>query len=283
VTIAVLGLGRMGQRMAAHVVRDGHQTLVWNRSPGRAAPLVALGATEATTVADAVIDADVVVMMLADPASSEAVLEDVCSAARPGTLVVDATTVGPEAARALGETARQAGLRFVDAPVLGTVGPAQEGTLGSFVGGTDADVAPARPVIDLWCDPARVLHTGPVGTANALKLVVNVTIGIVAAGAGEALRLARDLGVDRDTALTALAGSPVGWFMAQKGDAVDTDEHEDVAFSLDLLAKDLALATESGERPLPLAQDALDAARAASADGRGGQDYAALASWIERS
>lgn len=281
--IAFLGLGRMGQRMAAHVVRDGHQTLVWNRSPGRAAPLVALGASEATTVTDAVVDADVVVMMLADPESSEAVLEDVVSVARPGTLVIDATTVGPEAARALGDIAREAGLRLVDAPVLGTVGPAQEGTLGSFVGGSDADVTLARPVIDLWCDPARVLHTGPVGTANALKLVVNVTIGIVAAGAGEALRLARDLGVDRDTALTALASSPVGWFMAQKGDAVDTDQHDDVAFSLDLLAKDLALATQAGERSLLLAQDALDAALAASAGGRGDQDYAALASWIERS
>lgn len=281
--IAVLGLGRMGQRMAAHVVRGGHQTTVWNRSRGRAAPLVALGATEAGGVGDAVADADVVVMMLADPASSEAVLADVARAARAGTLVIDATTVGPAAARALGATAQRAGLRFVDAPVLGTVGPAEAGTLGSFVGGAEADVATARPVVELWCDPDRVLPTGPLGTGNALKLVVNVTIGIVAAGAGEALRLAGDLGVDRDRALAALAGSPVGWFMAQKGATVAADQHDDVAFSLDLLVKDLALATEAGERSLPLAQDALAAARAASADGRGSQDYAALASWIERS
>ncbi len=279
--VAFVGLGRMGQRMAAHVVRAGHETVVWNRSPGRADSLLALGAREADTVAAAVSDAEIVVMMLADPASSRAVLEEVVSAAPPATLVIDATTVGPDDARDLGALAEKHGLRFVDAPVAGTVGPAESGTLGSFVGGGDVDVAAARPVIELWCDPQRVLHLGPTGTGNALKLVVNMTIGIVAAGAGEALRLAGDLGVDRDRALAALAAGPLGWVIAQKGAQIAAGDHSDVAFSLDLLVKDLGLAVDAASRELPVTQAARDLAALAAADGRGADDYAAVVTWVE--
>jgi 3-hydroxyisobutyrate dehydrogenase-like beta-hydroxyacid dehydrogenase len=279
--IAFLGLGRMGQRMAAHVVTAGHQTTVWNRSPGRAEPLVALGAREAVSIADAVSEAEVVVMMLADPQSSHDVLDDVAASAPRGTLVVDATTVGPEHARRLGAFAEGSGLRFVDAPVAGTLGPAEAGTLGSFVGGSDADVVAARPVVDLWCDPERVFHLGPTGSGNALKLVVNMTIGIVAAGAGEALRLAADLGVDRDRALGAIGAGPLAWVMAQKGPQIASDDHSDVAFNLDLLAKDLSLALDAASRELPVTDAALTLARAAAQAGRGGDDYAALANWVE--
>lgn len=280
--IAFLGLGRMGRHMAAHVVAAGHETTVWNRTPGRAGALVAAGATEASSVADAVREAEVIVMMLADPASCHDVLRAVADAAPTGTLVIDTTTVGPEQAAALGSFAQANGLRFVDAPVAGTVGPAQAGTLGSFVGGSDADVAAARPVIDLWCDEARVVHLGATGTGNALKLVVNMTIGIVAAGAGEALRLAADLGVDRQRALAALGAGPVGWVMAQKGAQIAADDHDDVAFSLDLLVKDLALAVDAGSRDLPMTRAALDLAQSAAADGRGGADYAAVVNATER-
>ena len=281
--VAFLGLGRMGHHMAAHLVRAGYPTRVWNRSPGRAEPLVALGAEESPTVAEAVDDADVVVMMLADPASSDAVLHEVVGAAQPATLVIDATTVGAEQARRLGDIAQHHALRFVDAPVVGTVGPAEAGTLGSFVGGSDADVSSARPVIERWCDPERVLHLGPTGTGNALKLVVNMTIGVVAAGAGEALRLASDLGVDRDRALSALGAGPLGWIMAQKGPQIGADDHDDVAFSLALLVKDLSLAVDAGSRDLPVTEAARTLAARAAADGRAADDYAAVVNWTESS
>jgi 3-hydroxyisobutyrate dehydrogenase len=279
--VAFLGLGRMGQRMAAHVVRAGHETRVWNRSPGRDHDLLALGATGADTLAEAVGDAEVVVMMLSGPASTDAVLHQVVTAAPAGALVVDATTIGPAAARAQGEAAASAGLRYVDAPVAGSLAPAHAGTLGSFVGGQPEDVREARTVIDLWSDTERVVHLGPVGTGNALKLVINMTIGIMAAGTGEALRLAGDLEVDRDRALVALAGSPVGWLLAQKGSAIAADDHEDVAFSLELLAKDLRLAVDAATRQLPVTRAALGHADAATGSGRAEQDYATLASWIE--
>lgn len=270
--------------MATHVVRAGHETTVWNRSPGKADDLVSLGAREASSVSDAVADAEVVVMMLADPAASEAVLHAVADAATRQALVIDATTVGPQSAARLGATAEARGLRFVDAPVAGSLAPAESGSLGSFIGGSDADVGAARPVVELWCDESRVFHLGATGTGNALKLVVNMTIGILAAGTGEALRLAGDLGVDRERALAALSAGPVGWVMAQKGEQIAADNHTDVAFSLDLLTKDLALAAEAATRDLPLTAAVLDLARRASSDGgRGPLDYAALVNAIEGS
>ena len=123
-TTAFLGLGRMGVLMAGHVLSAGDDLVVWNRTPGRAGGLVERGATEAPTVAEAVAAADRVVLMLFGPDSVHEVLTEVVAAARPGTLVVDSTTIGPQAAREFGELAAASGLRYVDAPVAGSTGPA---------------------------------------------------------------------------------------------------------------------------------------------------------------
>src|SRR5437763_10659452 len=125
--VAFLGLGRMGLPMAAHVARAGHQLTVWNRSPGKAGSLVELGATEARTVASAVTGAEVVVLMLFGPDAVRAVLSDVVDNA-PGALVLDSSTIGPESAHEFAKACHAKGLRYVDAPVAGSVKPANEGT-----------------------------------------------------------------------------------------------------------------------------------------------------------
>ncbi|MDP9182052.1 MAG: NAD(P)-binding domain-containing protein, partial [Actinomycetota bacterium] len=142
--VAFLGLGRMGVPMAAHVARAGHELSVWNRTPGRAADLVALGATEAKTIPDAVSSADVVVLMLFGPDAVRAVLPVVVKHAA-GTLVIDASTIGPAAAHEFARTCVAGGLRYVDSPVAGSVTPATAGTLGVFLGGAAEDVEQARP------------------------------------------------------------------------------------------------------------------------------------------
>jgi 3-hydroxyisobutyrate dehydrogenase-like beta-hydroxyacid dehydrogenase len=273
--VAFLGLGRMGVPMAAHVARAGHDLTVWNRSPGKAGPLVELGATEARSVASSVAGADVVVLMLFGPDAVRAVLPDVVAGA-PGALVLDASTIGPDAAHEFAKACHAGGLRYVDAPVAGTVAPATAGTLGVFLGGAPADVEQARALAVLWGDPDRVVHVGGVGSASALKLCVNQGLGVLAAGVGESLRLGRDLGLDRDLVLQVLSQSAYGWFLTQKRPMVESGDYSATTFSLDLMAKDLDLAVTSADSDLEVTRAALDHAKRALAAGHSGEDYAAL-------
>jgi 3-hydroxyisobutyrate dehydrogenase-like beta-hydroxyacid dehydrogenase len=273
--VAFLGLGRMGAPMAAHVARAGHDLTVWNRTPGKAADLVELGATEARSVASAVAGAEVVVLMLFGPAAVRAVLADVVAHA-PGALVVDATTIGPDAAHEFAKACHAAGLRYVDAPVAGTVTPATDGTLGVFLGGAPDDVAQARALAELWGDPERVRHVGAVGSASALKLCVNQGLGVMAAGLGESLRLGRDLGLDRTVLLDVLGATAYGWYLGQKRPMIEADDYAGTTFSVDLMAKDLDLAVTSADSDLEVTRACLDQAKRALAAGHSGEDYAAI-------
>ena len=280
-TTAFLGLGRMGVLMADHLLTAGHDLVVWNRTPGRADDLVARGAREARSVADAVAGADRVVLMLFGPDSVREVLAEVVAAAAPGTLLVDCTTIGPDAAREFGAAAAGAGLRYVDAPVAGSTGPAAEGTLGVLVGGAAADVADALPLLQTWGAPEKVRHVGAVGAGSALKLCVNQGLGVMAAGVGESLRLGHELGLDRAVLLDALGTTVYGFFLGQKRGMLDRADLTATTFSLDLMAKDLGLAVEAGSE-LPVTGACLELAREALAAGRSGQDYAAMTAHAEQ-
>ena len=278
--VAFLGLGRMGALMAGHVLSGGHDLVVWNRTPGKAAALVERGAREAPSVSAAVAGAEVVVLMLFGPDSVRAVLAEVCAAAPPGTLVVDSTTVGPEAAREFAATATAAGLRYVDAPVAGSVGPAADGTLGVLAGGAQGDVDEALPLLSLWGAPDRVRRVGEVGSGSALKLCLNQSIGVLAAGLGESLRLGRELGLDRELLLEVLGATGYGWFLGQKRAMLDSGDFGGaVTFSVDLMAKDLRLAVEAAHGPLPVTAASASAA-AAAADEASGQDYAVMTAHV---
>ncbi len=271
-SVALLGLGRMGAAMARHVAAAGHDLVVWNRTPREFE-----GAEVAASVEDAVVGAEVVVLMLFGPDSVREVLPEVVAHAPAGALVVDATTIGPQAAREFARTAREGGLRYVDAPVAGSVGPATDGTLGVLVGGAQEDYDEALPLLHLWGDPARVRRVGEVGAGSALKLVVNQGIGVLAAGLGEALALAGQLGLDRTAVLDLLGGTAYGWTLGQKRAMVEAGDYADTQFSLELLAKDLALAVDSaGDAELAVTRAALADAQAALDAGHAGEDYAAV-------
>ena len=278
--VAFLGLGRMGVLLAGHVLSAGHELVVWNRTPGRADELVGGGAREASSVADAVREADRVVLMLFGPDSVREVLSQVAAAASPGTLVVDGTTIGPQAARELGGTARAAGLRYVDAPVAGSTGPAAEGTLGVLVGGSAQDYEDALPLLHLWGAPEKVRRVGEVGAGSALKLCVNQGLGVMAAGLGESLRLGRELGLDRTALLDALQATAYGWYLAQKRPMLEAGDFSGTTFSLDLMAKDLDLAVAAYE-DLPVTRASLAAALSALTE-HAGEDYAAMTAHVAR-
>ncbi|MEV6107196.1 NAD(P)-dependent oxidoreductase [Streptomyces sp. NPDC051940] len=256
--IAFLGLGAMGLPMARRLLDAGHRLTVWNRTAARAEPLAAAGARLARNPAQAVEGAEVVVTMLADPAAVEAVLRDAAPGLRPGTTVVDMSTIGPDAVRDLAGRL-PAGVAFVDAPVMGSTPRAEAGELTIFAGG---EVAPAvEPVLAAL---GTVVHCGPLGSGAALKLV-NITAVITSVTAvAEALALAGALGVEREAAERSLAAGPLG---AIVGRALDTYS----AFGLGLAAKDLALALDAakGLRVVAAAGEQLHAAageRGAGAD-----------------
>ncbi|HVF04251.1 MAG TPA: NAD(P)-dependent oxidoreductase [Frankiaceae bacterium] len=275
--VAFLGLGRMGVPMAAHVGRAGHDLTVWNRTPK---PGAVPGAREAASVADAVNDAEVVVTMLFGPDAVREVLAEVATAAPRGALVVESSTIGPNAARELAAALDAQGLRFVDAPVVGSVGPATEGTLGVLAGGSADDYAAAEPLLTLWGDPAKVRHLGPVGAGSAMKLVVNLTLGVAMGGVGEALRLATDLGLDRADTLDLVAMGPLGVSVNSKRAMLDAGDFTPTGFSLDLMAKDLDLAVRAADGDLALTRAALAATHDALAAGHAGEDYSALAGYL---
>jgi 3-hydroxyisobutyrate dehydrogenase-like beta-hydroxyacid dehydrogenase len=243
--IAFLGLGTMGAPMARRVATAGYPLTVWNRTPHRAQELVAHGATLAATPADAVADADVVITMLADPAAVREVYAAFVPALRPGTRVVDVSTIGPDALREVAGTLPP-GVTLVDAPVMGSSDRAANGELSLLVGGSDDDVNELGELLGLF---GTVTRTGETGTGAALKLVL---IGAVVSGVaviGEAMALADSLGLPEDLVKRAMAASPLAGIA---GRSFAEGSH----FPIRLAAKDVALG--AGVAKLPLAAATLD-------------------------
>jgi 3-hydroxyisobutyrate dehydrogenase-like beta-hydroxyacid dehydrogenase len=233
-TIAFCGLGRMGAPMAARLLDAGHQLRVWNRSPGKAGVLVGAGATEAGSPAGAAAGAEVVITMLADPPAVEAVVS--AADLRAGATLIEMSTIGPDAVRALAGRLPE-GVDMLDAPVLGSVPQATEGTLKIFVGG-DAEVFERRrPVLEAMGTP-RLL--GPLGAGAAMKLVANSTLGALMTGLAEALALADGLGLEEAAVLDILSESAIGVTTKGKRPLIESGVYTP-NFTLGLAAKDLRL------------------------------------------
>jgi 3-hydroxyisobutyrate dehydrogenase-like beta-hydroxyacid dehydrogenase len=238
--IAFCGLGRMGVPMAARLLGAGHELRAWNRTPGKAGSLVDAGATEAGSPAEAAAGADFVVTMLADPAALDAVVD--VADLRPGTTLVEMSTVGPDAVRRLAGRLT-AGVDVVDAPVLGSIPQATEGTLKIFAGGEAAVFERCRPVLEAMGTPR---HLGPLGAGAAMKLVANSTLGALMTGLAEALALADGLGLDEAAVLDILVESPIGVTAKSKRALIERGVYTP-NFTLGLAAKDLALVTGAAE------------------------------------
>ncbi|MCP2339804.1 NAD(P)-dependent oxidoreductase [Actinomadura rupiterrae] len=221
----------MGAPMAGRLLAAGHELTVWNRTPERAAPLASRGARTAATPAEAVAGHDLVISMLTDAAA----VHDVLLGARiaPGTLVVEMSTIGPDAVRELRERL-PAGVALVDAPVLGSVPHAEAGELIIMPGGADADVERAADVLGVF-GPVRPV--GASGQGAAAKLVVNSALIAAFGAVAEAVQLATSLGLDRDTALELL-----GRALPQAERTRTRNPDAPVTFTAGLADKDLGLA-----------------------------------------
>ncbi|MFK4530846.1 3-hydroxyisobutyrate dehydrogenase [Bradyrhizobium japonicum] len=206
--LGYLGLGLMGTPMTRRLLTAGHQVAVWNRSEGKVAPLVAAGARRAATPRDMLTNADIVFMCVTDAAAVEEVIfgpEGLAAASGAGRLVVDFSSIHPDAARDLAARLKDAnGAGWIDAPVSGGTKGAEEGTLAIMAGGEAADIERARPYVLHMA--RRFTHMGPIGAGQTTKLCNQVIVGCAMAVLAEATRLASNAGIDAGRLPEALAG-----------------------------------------------------------------------------
>jgi 3-hydroxyisobutyrate dehydrogenase-like beta-hydroxyacid dehydrogenase len=275
-----IGLGIMGSRMAANLRRAGHDLVVHNRTRATAEAWAAEhGAEVAATPAE--IRAEVVFTMLVDGAQVEEALLGPQGAARgaePGTLFVDMSTIGPEAARALGERLDA----FVDAPVTGSSPKAETGTLTIMVGGAEEHVRRARPLLEAMGE--LIVHAGPVGHGQLIKVINNAVAAANTSTLAQALLVGKATGVDLD-ALVQVMGAGTGGSPILDLKATPMREHDwTPLFKLEHMLKDVRLCLESGQAagvPFPAAAEAREVLTAAMGRGLGDADFAALLEALE--
>jgi 3-hydroxyisobutyrate dehydrogenase len=249
--IGFLGLGRMGSAMAERLCAAGHDLVVWNRTPERAAGLVGRGARFASTPAEAVAGAEAVFSMLSDDEASRAAWTGphgvLTGAPLHGAFAIECSTLSHDWVRELARAAGAVGLRYLDAPVTGLPSAAATGGLTLLVGAEPADLAAARPLLDVLAD--RVLHFGPAGTGTAYKLIVNLMGAVQIAGTAEALVLAERAGLDLDQVVAALAvGQAASPQVVRNSLRMAAGDHErEVVFSGRLRRKDTAYALRLAE------------------------------------
>jgi 3-hydroxyisobutyrate dehydrogenase-like beta-hydroxyacid dehydrogenase len=280
-TVAVVGLGAMGSRIARRFIDAGHDVVVWNRTPSKVAPLTERGAAAAPTPAEAARRAEAVVTMVADPAALREVTEGpegVAAGAAPSTTVIQMSTVGVEPVTRLA-SALAAGTGLLDAPVLGSVAEAESGSLRIFVGGEPALVERWTPLLSTLGSPLQV---GPVGAGSAAKLVANSTLFGVIGALGEALVLAKRLGLSQEAAFEVLASTPLATQADRRRPSIESGEYPP-RFSLALARKDADLilqAAAASGADLRMSEAARTWLADAQGAGWGDQDYAAVLAYM---
>jgi 2-hydroxy-3-oxopropionate reductase len=283
--IGFVGLGTMGGPMAANLVRAGHSVLGLDPAEAARSAAAARGVPLARDLARTVEDAQAVVTMLPDTPEVEAVLlgeAGVEGLARPGTLVIDTSSIAPAAARRLGARLEARGLAFLDAPVSGGPGGAEAGTLTIMVGGDPLAFERARPILEVLGRPRRM---GPPGAGQATKLCNQIVVAQHLVAVAEALTLARAAGLEEAAVLEVLgSGAARSWLLETFGARMAAGETAP-AFRMDLMLKDLRLAQEAAHAlgaPLPATAVAGALMLAQRAAGEGGLGHHAVVRAYER-
>ena len=275
-TVALLGTGTMGAGMAASIARAGLPLRVWNRSREKAEPLAGVGAVIADSPAEAVEGADLVLTMLFDADAVAATMEQARASLAPGAVWVQQSTVGVEGSDRLVALARDLGVAYVDAPVLGTRKPAQDGALVVLASGPQDVRELVTPVFDAI--GSRTLWLGAAGEASRLKLAANAWVITVVEGIAESLALTRSLGLDPHLFLQAVAGGAMDApYVQLKGTAMIEGDFAP-SFSIDGAAKDgdlIVAAARGAGVELAVVEAARDHLARARAAGHGGQDLSA--------
>ena len=282
--VAFLGLGTMGAAMAANLARADFHVTGWNRTPGRAPELAALGVVMASNPAAAAADAGIAVVCVSDTPDVEAVLfgpDGVASGARAGTLVIDCSTIAPSGSWDFAARLKDHGLTMVDAPVSGGSEGAKNATLTIFVGGDEDDVERARPVLSAL--GRTITHVGPIGAGQAVKAVNQVILAATYLGVAEGIVLAIKAGLDVEQVVGALGGGAAqSWVLANRSGRMLDNEYP-LGFKVSLHRKDLGIALELANQlgaVLPVSALAAQLETGLITGGHADEDMSALARTI---
>jgi 2-hydroxy-3-oxopropionate reductase len=278
--IAVIGLGIMGLPMAVNLVNAGFTVAGYNRSQAATDKLAAAGGRGATSIADAVKDADAVITMVPDSPDVEAVVggdAGVFANARKGPLWIDASSIRPDVAKRLAGDAAAAGIRPLDAPVSGGEQGAIDGVLSIMVGGDAGDFADAADVLNAV--GRTIVHVGPSGSGQTVKAANQLIVAVNIQALSEAIVFLEAYGVDTDAALKVLGGGLAGSkVLDQKGQKM-LDRNFDPGFRLALHNKDLGIVTAAAREAgvaVPLGAAVAQLVTAMVAQGDGGLDHSGL-------
>jgi 2-hydroxy-3-oxopropionate reductase len=284
--IAFIGLGIMGSPMAVHLAKAGHQVAGYNRTPEKAAPLVDAGGRAAESIVDAVRDAEVVCVMVPDSPDVADVLSGeggVFDNAKPGTLVIDFSSIRPDVTTQLAEQATAKGLRLVDAPVSGGEAGAVNAALSIMVGGETDDFEAAKPYLDVV--GKTVVHVGPSGAGQTVKAANQLIVAANIEALAEAFVFLEAYGVDTTAALEVLGGGLAGSKVLDQKKQNMLDHSFEPGFRIALHHKDLGIVTAAAREAgvvIPLGSLVAQLMASALANGDGGLDHSGLLRGVER-
>ena len=279
--VAFIGLGTMGAPMVLNLLQAGHSVTVHNRTREKEAPLVAAGATAAASPHQAAASVDVVITCVSDSPDVESVLlgeQGVIEGARPGTLVIDMSTISPEVTRRVAKTLAEKEIAMIDAPVSGGSEGAQRGTLSIMIGGEAEDVARARPVLTAM--GSTLTHIGPIGAGQTTKAINQVIVAGTYWSVAEGMALGLRAGLDMDQVVQAVGSGAAGsWGLTNRSGNMIANEYP-LGFRVRLHQKDLAIALEAARSlglPLPMAAYVEQIENGLIAQGYGDEDISAIA------
>ena len=289
--IGFIGVGNMGGPMVLNLLKAGHRVAVFDRVPAATERCIGAGARAARSIEEAAHDNDIVITMLPAGQQVREVYQGpagVLYAARPGTLLIDSSTIDVATARDVGAAALDANLPMIDAPVSGGVGGAQAATLTFMVGGPDAAFASARPILATM--GKTIVHAGNSGSGQAAKICNNMLLGISMIGVCEAFILAEKLGLDRQR-LFDIASTSSGqcWSLTSycpvPGPVPASPANRDYAagFTADMMLKDLRLSQDAAAATGAATALGALAARlyeAFASSGRGAKDFSGILEMI---
>jgi 3-hydroxyisobutyrate dehydrogenase-like beta-hydroxyacid dehydrogenase len=284
--VGFIGLGIMGSRQAASLRRAGFELTVFNRTRERADAWAAEnGGHVAASPREAGERGDVVITMVVDGPQVEAMLlgdDGAAAGAKPGTLFIDMSTIGPADARRIGAALAEQGHGFVDAPVTGSAPKAQDGTLTIMAGGGDDDMARAMPLLEAMGE--IIVHVGEVGTGQQVKVLSNAVSAVNCATLAQALVVGRRAGVDLEALLKVMgAGSANSTMLQLKGEPMLAHDFSPL-FKLEHMLKDVRLCLEEAREAgaaFPAAALAGELYAAGAGRGLGEQDFAAVLEVVE--
>lgn len=282
--VGLVGLGRMGSAIVAHLTSGCRSVVVWNRSLDKCAAAAIAGASIAGSLRELVSASDIVLSSLFDDEAVREVYlgpDGLLSQDCEGRVFVEMSTITPDTIRLIAAKASSRNASLVDAPVSGTVGPAREGKLLVLAGGAPADLERVAPVLSLFS--RKIIHLGPTGSGTSMKLAVQLPLYVYWQALGEALSIGAASGLQLHEMLAVITDSPAAIAMLKSKVPVLLQENTEVAFTVSAAHKDLNVIRETARAlgvPVPCASGAAAAYGIAADAGWGDKDVADLASFL---